>query len=103
MDINKYDFPEVTALDIALPTFGTDKELLAEAKERGFYNGNTKYNRLFGKLFFEGGTLNFKADIDDEFKVKATAYLKAFMGSFTPSHQEKEAVCALLLSELVEA
>jgi hypothetical protein len=96
MDITKYNFPEA---DFSLPT---DKKLLAEAKARGFYCGNTKYNALFSALFFSGGKLTLKDDVDPEFKAKALPYLKDFMGSFMPKHEEKEAISALLLSELVE-
>ena len=97
MNLHTYDFAEP---DFALPT---DKKLLAEAKERGFYDSNTPYNDLFSKLFFSGGKLNFKKDLDEAFKSKAVPYLKAFMGSFEPRHEEKEAISAMLLSELVEA
>ena len=101
MDLQKFDFPEVSDVNIAFPTFGTIPELLEEAKVRGFYNGRTKYNNLFSELFYGGGKLDFKPDLPEEFRVKCTRYLKAFMGSFTPKHEEKEAVSALLLSELV--
>lgn len=103
MDLKTYEFPKVTGLDIAFSTFKTDPELLAEAKARGFYNGRTPYNRLFSTLFFNGGKLNYKADLSAEFKNAAVPYLRAFMGSFEPAHEDKEAICALLLSELCEA
>jgi hypothetical protein len=97
MNIKKFKFPE---LSICIPT---DKKLLAEAKQRGFYNAYTPYNKLFNELFFHGGKLNFKKDLNKSFKAKAVPYLKAFMGSYEPKHEEKEAICALLLSELVDA
>ena len=96
MDLKKFNFPKP---DWCLRT---EPELLKEAKSRGFYNGHTKYNKLFSDLFFSGGKLNLKKDIDKDFKEKALPYLKDFMGSFEPSHEEKEAISALLLSELVE-
>ena len=80
----------------------TDPKLLVEAKKLGFYNSRTPYNDLFSKLFFRGGELHFKKNLDEEFKAKALPYLKAFMGSFEPKHEEKEAICAMLLSELVD-
>ena len=80
----------------------TDYFLLELAKENGFYCKHTPYNSLFSKLFFSGGKLNFKKDLDESFKAKAVPYLRAFMGSFEPSHEEKEAVCTLILSELVD-
>lgn len=102
MDIKKFDFPKFDAVSIAFPVLETDKDLLDEAIKRGFYNGNTPYNSLFSRLFFSGGSLNFKKDINSEFKKRATLYLKTLMGSYAPKHQEKEAICAMLLSELVE-
>jgi len=103
LDLRAFKFPNVRGVDIAFPTFNTDPVLLAEARARGFYNGNTKYNDLFSSLFYSGGKLNFKADLPEQFKKDATSYLRAFMGSFAPKHEEKEAICAMLLSELVTA
>ncbi len=87
---------------MAFSTVKTDKKLLIEAKARGYYNGSTPYNRLFNTLFFTGGTLNFKPDLPEDFKRSAMRYLKSFMQSYEPKHEEKEAISALLLSELVE-
>jgi hypothetical protein len=79
----------------------TNFKLLTEAKKRGFYCGDTKYNTLFSELFFGGGTLDFKEDLDGEFKDKSLTYLKMFMQSYSPKHEEKEAISAMILSELV--
>jgi len=94
IDLKKFKFK---ATSLYMPT---DRALLQEAIDRGFYNGHTKYNDLFTKLFFKGGALNYKTDIDTEFKKKAFNYLRCFMGSMEPKHKEKEAICALILSEL---
>lgn len=112
-DIEKHKFPKVTGLDMAFSTFPTDKVLLKEAEKRGFYNGNTKWNVLASQLFFVGGKINLKKDMSDNM-VAAYHYMKAFMGSWKafmgsrkafmgswkPQHEEKEAIVALLLSEL---
>ncbi len=102
MDIKTFKFPELSKIDLFGSTTKTNSKLLAEAKERGFYCGHTPYNDLFSKLFFNGGKLKFKKNLGADFKAKALPYLKSFMGSFEPKHEEKEAICALLLSELVE-
>jgi len=102
MDLKNFAFPEMNELQMVFSTARTIPELLEEAKERGFYNGNTKYNKMFSQLFFNGGKINIKKDIDKDFKNKALKYLKAFMGSFEPQHEEKEAVSALILSEICE-
>ena len=100
MNITAYKFPKLTKADIAFSTVRTDPVLLEEAKRRGFYNGHTPFNELFSDLFYKGGQLNFKNDLDPEFKNTAATYLRALMMSFEPSHEDKEAVSAMLLSEL---
>lgn len=104
MDLTKYRFPTVTKVDMAFCTFKTDPVLLKEAVERGFYGSNTTtpYNDLFNKLFFEGGQVTFKKNISDDFKNNCWAYCKAFMTSFEPRHEEKEAICSMLMSELLD-
>lgn len=102
MDLKEFKFPAVSDADFAFPTFNTIPALLKEAKERGFYNGDTPYNRLFSKLFFEGGKVNFKENLDEQFKKNAWTYCRSFMGSWEPKHEEKEAICAMLMSELLE-
>jgi len=102
MDLKAFKFPKLTPVDMAISTLETDKKLLAEATERGFYNGNTPYNDLFSQAFFSGGQVVFKEGLDDEFKQDAWNYCRALMRSFQPKHEEKEAVCAMLMSELLE-
>lgn len=97
MDILNYNFPELNDMDIAFGNVETDPKLLKEAKARGFYQGNTKYNKLFSNLFFNGGKLDLKENVN----IKIVRYLKAFMGSFNPKHEEKEAISALILSEII--
>lgn len=101
MDLTKYNFPKVSKVDLAFSTFDTIPELLAEAEKRGF-DHNNKYCRYFGKLFFGGGSVVFKTGLDENFKNNAFLYMRALMGSFAPKHEHKEAVCGMLLSELVE-
>lgn len=102
MDLKEFKFPEVNGVDFAFPTFNTIPALLKEAKERGFYDGRTPYNDLFSKLFFNGGEVHFKKDLDPDFKKRAWSYCRSFMGSWAPKHEEKEAICAMLMSELLE-
>lgn len=97
MDLTKYKFQSTDSFAIK-----TDKALLNEARERGFYNEYTPYNKLFKDLFFKGGQVTFKPNLDQEFKKKAWSYCRSFMSSFEPKHEEKEAICAMLMSELLE-
>lgn len=101
MDLTKFNFPKVSTVDMVFPTLPTNKELLLEAKNRGYYNGNTPYNKLFSTLFFSGGKVKFKTNVDQEFSNNAWNYVRCFMGSWEPKHEEKEAICAMILSEIV--
>lgn len=96
LDLNKFEFP--TKNVFSQPT---NKELLQAAKDKGFYKGHTPYNELFNTLFFRGGQVVFKPEVSDELRNKAWNYLKSFIKSFEPKHEEKEAICAYLLSEIV--
>lgn len=102
LDLKTYEFPVVKPADEVFPTWRTDVALLEEAKARGFYLGHTLYNDLFSKLFYDGGKVKFKENLDEEFLNRAWPYCRSFMGSWEPSHEDKEAVCALLMSELLE-
>ena len=102
MDLTKFNFPHIEARDIVFSVMKTDQTLLEEAKKQGFYDGHTPYNDLFNQIFFKGGHLNFKKDLDPAFKEKAMLYMRSLMNSFEPKHEDKEAICALLLSNLVE-
>lgn len=102
MDLTKFKYPEIDGLAMAFSALKTDKTLLTEARVRGFYDGHTPYNKLFSKLMFNGGKIKFKGGIDEEFKNKAWKYCRAFMASWEPKHEDKEAICAMLMSELLE-
>jgi len=102
MDLKEFNFPKPSSVDRIFSTYDTIPELLQEAKERGFLYGHTPYNRLFSKLFFSGGKIAFKSDIDEEYKRRVWNYCKAFMGSWEPKHEHKEAICAMLMSEILE-
>lgn len=101
MNLKEFKFPSASG-NFGFSTLKTDPKLLKEAKKRGFYEEKTPYNALFSELFFSGGKLNFKKDLPEDFKSSATEYLLSFMRSFEPKHEEKEAVSALILSELVD-
>ena len=103
LDLINYPFPKLDAASIAFSTLSTDPKLLAEAERRGFARFDaTPYNKLFNTLFYSGGKLNYKKDLDEAFANRAIPYLKAFMSSFEPKHEHKEFISAMLLSELVE-
>lgn len=102
MDLKTFDFPELTDVDVVFSTLGTNKELLEEAKKRGFYDGEGPYNKMFSSLFYDGGQVEFKSDLDEDFKNIAWKYCRCLMKSFSPKHEDKEAICSMLMSELLE-
>lgn len=101
MDLKEFSFPTPTPADMAFPIYDTIPELLAEAKERGFLYGHKPGNELFSKLFFNGGSVNFKQDIDEEYKRRVWYYLRCFIRSFAPKHEHKDAICAMLMEEIL--
>lgn len=95
MDLSTYKFPEVTKVDLAFSTFDVTKELLEEAEKRDLTKGRKK----FSELFFSGGTVEFKDDVEGTWKESAFMYARALMGSFLPKHEHKKAVCAMIFEE----
>jgi hypothetical protein len=104
MNITQFIFPEVTRLDIAFGNSNVPEGLLELAKEKGFYNGNTKANDLFSKWFFSGldTAPEYKEGIDKEKAQKAMNWACCFMRSFEPKHEEKEAICAFIFDECLK-
>lgn len=94
MNLKNYVFGGIS---IAMPV---DKALLNQAKKRGFYCGGTPWEMLFNELFFNGGSVDFRQDVPATFTREAFNYLKGFMASFEPKHEEKAAISALILSEI---
>jgi hypothetical protein len=80
----------------------TDPKLLAEAEARGFLHGNTKYNTKVSALFFSGGEINWRTDLDPSFAKSGREYFGKCISTWGSKHEHKEAVCAMLLSELAE-
>jgi len=100
MDLKTFEFPNPNDTQAVRKAAAV---LLEEAKERKFYDGHTEYNDLFSELFFSGGKIEFQKNVDEDFKAKAWPFCRSFMGSFDPKHEHKEAICAMLMSELLVA
>jgi len=102
MDLTTYEFPKLSNVDLAFSTLKTDKKLLDEAIARGYDKPYNPYNRMFRRLFFEGGSVTFKKGLDEDFRQSVWNYCRALMSSFNPKHEEKEAICSLLMSEILK-
>lgn len=95
MDLSKYNFPKVTCADRAFPTFDVPKDLLMEAEKREITKGRKK----FAELFYSGGNMQFKKDVEGTWKENAFNWCRAMMGSYAPKHEHKETVCAMIFEE----
>ncbi len=95
MDLSTYKFPEVTKLDLVFPTFNTPKELVEEAEKRNPKKGMEK----FRELFFSGGEIELKKDVEGTWKKNAYMYARALMGSWSPKHEHKELVVGMIFEE----
>ena len=95
MDLSNYKFPEVTELDLPFPTFNTTEELVEEAKKRNPQKGMKK----FSEIFYSGGNVMLKKDVDGTWKENACKYAFALMGSFSPKHENKLLVVGMIFEE----
>ncbi len=95
MDLSNYKWPSVSKVDIAFPTFNAPKDLIEEANKRKIEKGRKKFN----ELFFNGGKIELKTDVKGTWKERAFMFARALMGSYAPSHEDKEAVCAMIFEE----
>ena len=97
MDLSTYNFPEVTKVDLAFPTFNAPQELVEEAKKRNPQKGMKK----FQELFFSGGQIQVQNDVEGTWKEKALLYARCLMGSFAPKHEHKELVVGMIFEEVL--
>lgn len=99
-----YNFPSMTKDEMVFSAIQTPAQLRDEAIAGGFYNGDTPGAKLFNEWFYRGlDTLpEMKKDIDLEYARKAVVWTRCYMASFWPKHEEKEAVCAYIFSEIFE-
>ena len=96
-----YPFPEIKRVEEIFSTLKSDAALLEEAKRRGFYMGHTKANQMFSRLF-GGGRIMIKPEADTEFVRREIPYRKALLSSYALKHEEKEAICAMILDEIAD-
>lgn len=97
MDLSKYEWPEISGVDMAFSTLKTDKILLAEAERRGPQKGIQK----FRKLFYEGGKIERNKDVNGTWKENALKYAICLMRSWEPKHEHKELVVGMIFEECI--
>ncbi len=95
MNLENYNFPEVTQVDLAFSTLNVTKELLQEAQLRNPKKGMDK----FDEIFYSGGRIKFKKDVEGTWKEKAFMYAKALMSSYEPKHEHKQLVVGMIFEE----
>nr|WP_278721794.1 hypothetical protein [Alistipes onderdonkii] len=101
LSLMAYPFPDIKRIEEGFSTLKADPELFEEAKRRGFFMGHTKANQIFGRLF-SGGRIMIKPEADTEFVRRVIPYLKALLNSYALKHEEKEAICAMILDEIAD-
>lgn len=62
-----------------------------------------KYEKMVDILFFVGGKVLPKKDIQKEEFTKGMAYLSKWIGSFDPKHEVKTLVCGYILSRIADS
>lgn len=99
MDLKEFDFPDVSKADMAFPTFRALPELKKEAEARGYDMNSTP---KFDQIFYSGGRVVMKEGVDPEYRQKVYMYVRAFMGSFQPKHEDKAIIAEMLWDEIIE-
>lgn len=75
---------------------GFDKVIKACPPE--FRQYRNRWTHLANSIFFGGADMSAWKWREPALKAKQVRYLKAWLGSFDPRHEDKEAVCGWLLS-----
>ena len=101
LSLMAYPFPEIQRVEEVFSTLKADPALLEEARHRGFYLGLTKAIQMFSRVC-GGGRLMIKPEADTEFVRRVIPYLKALLSSYALKHEEKEAICAMILDEIAD-
>jgi hypothetical protein len=100
----QFPFVEVSQIEVAFGGIPNYKEVV-EACPKEFYDSNGWSNaamRIFSNGMSEKDAEQVEFKTDDVEVAKAQfAYMQAWLGSFSPPHEVKRAVCGWLLSEML--
>lgn len=79
-------------------------EMLKKAEDVGITgrNTNTKWEKYFDDMFFNGKPITYHDSWDENYLNIALKQFEAVGSSFRPKHQDKKAVCAYMLKILEE-
>jgi hypothetical protein len=102
MDLTKFSFPELTVADIMLPTIDYDYRLFEEAKRRGFYKSKSLFNLIFPVMDTMDCKKLYRDNLEIDFIKKGCSYCLAMFSGKAIDYYEKEAVAALIASELLD-
>lgn len=106
IDLKTFDFPKVDTISESFPKFNTIPELLQEATDRGFLNGETIYNEMATE--WDTGSKKMlirKSELttdDDSWVVPISKYSIAFLRTPNATTEEKNAIVAMLWSEIFQ-
>lgn len=101
MDIIKHSFPILSPARILYNDLKTDYKLLNEAKLRGYFESDNEYSKLAKEWILGYWNLMHEFSRIDEVKKLMWDYCQAIAASVEIKLNEKEAICALLLSEIM--
>jgi hypothetical protein len=100
--------PVVTELDVAFPAKALewlpDWKSIAPTLSEALQWQDSEWGRVVSDVFFQGGVLVGKVldDVDKNEALKAFSIVRASLGSFACSHEQKICACAWILSQYFE-
>jgi len=90
----KSSFPEPENADLKY------EEIQAWKLEANKANYDKKFERMASALFFFGGKVPQKSNVINEDYLRGKAYLRKWLSSWTPKHEDKELVAGYILSRI---
>lgn len=94
------DFPVVQDVDVAFNHY--PDEWFKKILNQGAPLLLQKEIMMANKIFFHGGKLPLREDLDKDYVIRGVRMFKAVVGSYAPKHEHKEIVCAMILKNICE-
>lgn len=105
MNLQTFDFSQHDEYLLGkdgITSMPADDKLLAEAKKRGLYKTLSPHRALHLATANFGGVIKIKAGLPYKWANNALNYLVKLRMSVKCNEEEKQAICALILSEIAE-